>query len=179
MFAADGRELAHRDVHLLLHGRLVELAQEGLALREFLLQGDRVLADRIAGAAGRSGRRHCRGLELLHLALERDAPVGEGHCGSLEAGGLLLAPITASSVGEGERLAGRCVGLLEIVDRSIEPDLELLLVCDDVGGLLRQQTVLLASVGDGLFELDLRVGASPRAVRRAWRPGSPTTCGST
>src|SRR4029453_8597959 len=60
-------------------------------------------------------------------------------------------------VREEEGLARRRVRLLVLLDRALQPHLRLLLVRDDVGGLLGQTAVLLLRFLDRLLELDLRV----------------------
>ena len=71
-------------------------------------------------------------------------------------------------VGHEQGLAGVAVDLLELAHGAVEPQLGLLLVGDDVGGLLLEPALLVLRLGDGLLELDLGVGALFQARCRAW-----------
>ena len=78
------------------------------------------------------------------------------------AGGVLLdlggVALLGGLVGHQHRLPGVAGDLLELLQGPVEPHLGLLLVGDDVGGLLPEPPVLVLRLGDGLLELDLRVG---------------------
>ena len=168
---ADRRgELGHRLVHLLLHLRLVELREQALTLAQLLLERHRVL---LHGALGRVGV--LRGFEqhrpeVLDLALERDEPVRERLRGRL----VLRAPSSAVAlgcrlVGEQQRLARVPRHLVELFLSPVEPHLRLLLVRDDVRGLLGEAPVLILRFRDRLLELDLRIGVLLEAARELRR----------
>ena len=76
-----------------------------------------------------------------------------------------VSPLRRRLVGEQQRLTRVARDLVEVVLRAVEPHLGLLLVRDDVGGLLGEAPVLLLRLLDRLLELHLGIGALLEASR--------------
>ena len=155
------RQLVHlleRGVHPLLHLRVVELRQELGSLRELLLEVEGVRLHRLAGGLGRGDRLVVQALHVLHGRLLGHELHGERLRGVLVLRGARGVARTRRLVGHQQRLTRGALQLLDLLDRAPQLQLELLLVADDGGGLLRQQLVLPLGLLDRLLDLDLRVG---------------------
>ena len=127
------------------------------ALGELLLQHHRVALDRGLGLSRRVQRLVVQRLEVLHRLLGGDQLGGErlggigvfGGLGSVAGGGRL--------VGEGRGLAHVGLRALDILELTVELHLQLALVADHGGGLLRQRLVLALRILDRLLDLDLGI----------------------
>ena len=132
--------------------------EELVALGQLPLQGGGVLLHGGLGLVGGLGGLEGERLEVLDLLLDGDEPVGErlgGRRVLLDLGGVALL---GRLVGHEHGLPGVADDLLELLHGAVEAHLGLLLVGDDVGGLLPEPPVLVLRLGDRLLELDLRVG---------------------
>ena len=131
-----------------------------------LLQRHRVLLDGLLGLLGGLERLVVQALEVLHRLLGRDQLGRERRRGLLVLRRLGLVAGRARLVGEHERLAGRALQLLDLGHLPRELHLELALVADDGGGLLRQRLVLALRLLDRLLDLDLGVGVLVELARQ-------------
>jgi hypothetical protein len=98
------------------------------------------------------------GLEVLDLGFEPDHAVGE-RFGCVRVLACLVGVAgLCGLVGHDHSLTRVARDLLELLERARQAHLGLLLVGDDVRRLLLEPPMLVLGLGDGLFELDLRVG---------------------
>jgi hypothetical protein len=154
-------QLAHlpqRRRGLLLHLRLLELAEQLGALGDLLLQDHGVALHGLLGLARGLDRLVVQRLHVLDRLLGRHQLRGERLRG-------LLAPLRRGLVTRGARLVGHHerlprgrLQLLDLAELAVQLHLQLPLVADDGGGLLRERLVLALRLLDGLLDLHLRVG---------------------
>ena len=71
---------------------------------------------------------------------------------------LAASPDGGGLIGQRQRLTDVDLQLLDIGELAVEPHLQLALVADDLGRLLRQRLVLALGFLDGLLDLHLRIG---------------------
>ena len=172
------RQRGHRLVHLLLHLRLVELAEEALALGELLLQGGGVLLDGGLGLIGGLGRPAGAGVLSSSISASRamrrlaNASAAVVYSVALVASPFLVASSAMSTAWRALPLTFSSSSM-----RPVQPQLGLLLVGDDVGGLLLEPAVLLLRLGDRLLELDLRIGLLVERRVELGRRGTSRTAG--
>ena len=146
----------HRPVELLLHLGLIELSS--LVRSAIFFWRARALVSTAPAPGGRLGGALGHGVQILHGRLGADQLGGERARGVLVGGGLGLVAGVARLLGQQQGLTGVGLELLGFLDRPGELQLELALVADHGGSLLREQGVLLPRLLDRLLDLDLRVG---------------------
>ena len=124
----------------------------------FCLQHHRVLLDGLLGLPGGLQRLVVQPLEVLDALLGGHQLRGERLRGIGVLGGLAGVAGSGGLVGQRQRLTDVDLQLLDVGQLSVEPHLELTLVADHLGGLLRQRLMLTLGILDGLLNLHLRVG---------------------
>ena len=155
------RELGHlpqRVGRLLLHLRLLELAEQLGALGDLLLEHHRVALDGLLGLPGGLERLVVQGLEVFHRLLGGDQLRGVDLRGLLVALRARLVAGGPLAVGQHQRLPGRGLQLLDLTELAVQLHLQLALVADHRRGLLGQRLVLPLGILDGLLDLHLGVG---------------------
>ena len=124
----------------------------------FVLQHHRVLLDGLLGLPRSLQRLIVQPLEVLDALLGGHQLRGKRLRGVVVLGGLRGVAVGGRLVGQRERLPDVDLQLLDVGQLSVEPHLQLALVADHLGGLLRQRLMLTLGILDGLLNLHLRIG---------------------
>src|SRR6201996_4704404 len=158
---ARGGDLGHRPqrrADLLLHLRLLELAEQLGALRDLLLQDHRVLLYRLLGLRGRAQRLIVQGFEVLDALLGGHQLGREGLGGVVVLGGLGRVAGRGGLVGQRQRLTNVALELFDVRKLPVEAHLQLPLIADHLCRLLSQRLMRALRFLDGLLDLHLGVG---------------------
>ena len=154
----------------------------------FCLQHHRVLLDGLLGLARRLQRLIVQALEVLDALLGGHQLRGERLRGIGVLGGLGGITSGGRLIGQGERLTDVDLQLLDVGQLAVQPHLQLALVADDLGRLLREPLVLPLRLFDGLLNLHLRIGVfvdlraeqrhqiAPRLGERIGHGFAPPSC---
>jgi hypothetical protein len=97
-------------------------------------------------------------LEVLDALLSGHQLRSERLGGVVVFGGLGGVPGCGGLIGQRQCLTDVDLQLLDIGELTVEPHLQLALVADDLGRLLRQRLVLALGLLDGLLDLHFRIG---------------------